>query len=63
MGYNIWQYGYDAVDTFSTDGDWMKRSMLTNNFVCICGIVVTLVTIYGNMVMMLLTHFLQIWIV
>ena len=30
MGYNIWQYGYDAVDTSSTDGDWMKRSMVTN---------------------------------
>ena len=29
----MWQYGYYTVDTFSADVDWMKRSMLTNNFV------------------------------
>ena len=63
MGNNMWQYGYNAVDTFSSDGDWMKISMLTNNFVTIYGIVVTLITICGNMVIMLLTHFLQMGIV
>ena len=58
----MWQYGYNAVDTFSTDVDWMKSSMLTNNFFSICGIVVTLTIICGNMVIILLTHFLQMWI-
>ena len=59
----MWQYGYYTVDTFSADVDWMKNSMLTNNFVTIYDIVVTLTTICGNIVTMLLTHFLQVWIV
>ena len=58
----MWQYGYDVVDTFSTDVDCVKSSVLTNNFVTIYGIVVTWATIYDNMVMMLLTYFLQMGI-
>ena len=58
----MWQYGYYTVDTFSADVDWMKSSMLTNNFFSMYGIVVTLTTVCGNMVTMLLTHFLQMWI-
>ena len=58
----MWQYGYNVVDTLSIDVDWMKSSMLTNNFVCIYGTVVTLNIICGNMVIILLTHFLQVLI-
>ena len=59
----MWQYGYNAVDTFSADVDCVKSTVLTNSFVCISGIVVTQAIVYGNMVIMLLTHFLQMGIV
>ena len=59
----MWQYGYNTVDTFSSDVDCVKSSVLTNNFLSIYGIVVKWAIICGNMVIMLLTHFLQMWIV
>ena len=55
----MWQYGYNAVDTFSTDVDCVKSSVLTNNFISIYGIVITLTTMCGNMVQMLCTKFMQ----